>query len=443
MPLTRGRRPRSAAPPAPLPEFDITIVRVGADGDGVAAVDPPVYVPFTLPGERVHARAVTRHGKGYLATADSWNVESPERVDAPCVHFGACGGCVLQHWRSASYLAWKAGLLKSALARAGYPSPDLAPIVASAPGTRRRIDLAARRTSGGIILGLHRHRSADVIDMAACTVLEPRLLDLLAPLRRVLGSLHAIRRSASAILNLLDNGVDLLLRTDAEPSTADRSTLAAFAQEHGLPRISWARGDGLHETLCLLRRPVITLSGQAVTPPPGGFLQASATGEAAIIAAVRAGMPTRLPARARIAELYAGCGTLTFALSDLARVTAWEGDGDAAAAARDAAHAGGLAGRVDVIRRDLARQPLQPSDLGGFPAVLLDPPYGGAGPQMAPIAAARPPVVIYVSCNPAALARDAAVLRGAGYRLASATPIDQFLWSSRLESVCVFRLDRG
>ncbi len=443
MPLARGRHPRAKAPPPALPALDVTIVRIGADGDGIAAGDVALYVPFTLPGEQVQARATARHGNGFLAAAESWSIESPDRVVAPCAHFGACGGCVLQHWRPEAYLAWKADLLRVALVRAGYAAPDLAPIVASAPATRRRVDLAIRRVAGGIVLGLHRHRSADIIDLADCPVLHPRLAALLGPLRETLTRVEAVGRTASAIVNLLDDGPDLLLRTDVAPSAADRATLTGFAQKHGLPRISWARGTGPPEPLCLLRRPVVTLSGCAVTPPPGAFLQATAAGEAAIVAAVLAGVPRRLPARARIAELYAGCGTLTFALAGLARVTAWEGDADAAAAAREAANRAGLAGRVEVIRRDLARQPLQPAELAGFAAVVLDPPYGGAGPQIGTIAAAGPPVVIYVSCNPAALARDAGTLRSAGYHLTAATPIDQFLWSARLESVCVFRRDRG
>jgi 23S rRNA (uracil1939-C5)-methyltransferase len=178
----------------------------------------------------------------------------------------------------------------------------------------------------------------------------------------------------------------------------------------------------------------MSFAGVAMAPPPGAFLQASASGERAIVAAVLAA----LPAKGRIAELYAGCGTLTFALSNRARVAAWEGDAASASALRAAANRAGLAGRIEVVQRDLARQPLQARELSGFAAVVLDPPLAGAAAQTAQIAAARPPVVIYVSCNPATLSRDARLLRQANYHLKAATPIDQFLWSARLESVCVF-----
>jgi 23S rRNA (uracil1939-C5)-methyltransferase len=136
--------------------------------------------------------------------------------------------------------------------------------------------------------------------------------------------------------------------------------------------------------------------------------------------------------------LFAGCGTITFALARRARVAACEGDPASVSALRAAANQAGLAGGITVTQRDLARQPLQAKELAGFAAVVLNPPFAGAGAQVAQIAAANVPVVAYASCNPATLARDTILLARAGYRLTAATPIDQFLWSERLESVSIF-----
>jgi 23S rRNA (uracil1939-C5)-methyltransferase len=233
------------------------------------------------------------------------------------------------------------------------------------------------------------------------------------------------------IANLLDSGPDLLLRTDAPLHASDRATLAGFARAHHLPRLSWAQGKSDPEPVAVLRRPVTSLAGVAVVPPPGAFLQASGAGEAAIVAAVQ----DALPSKGQVAELFAGCGTITFAVAQRTRVSAWEGDAASVAALRTAAN---RAGRITATQRDLARQPLQPPELRGFAAVVLDPPFDGAAAQTAQIAAAKVPVVIYVSCNPATLARDARLLHRARYRLRAATPIDQFLWSERLESVCAF-----
>jgi 23S rRNA (uracil1939-C5)-methyltransferase len=129
---------------------------------------------------------------------------------------------------------------------------------------------------------------------------------------------------------------------------------------------------------------------------------------------------------------------LTFALAGMLRVAAFEGDPATLAALRQAINQGGMAGRVEAFQRDLARQPLSAKELGAFAAVVLDPPHAGAAAQIGQIAAAVVPIVVYVSCNPATLARDARVLHGAGYKLAAVTAIDQFLWSARLESVSVF-----
>ena len=422
-----------------LKAAECRIARIGADGDGIAALPDgaPLYLAGTLPGEVVRAMPVARRGEGWAGAVEAVTAPSPERRDPPCPHFGACGGCALQHWQDAPYRAWKAGLLEAALCRAGYAA-TLAPLVATPPGERRRMDFALRRQGGAVLVGLHAARASGVVDIASCPVLHPGLVSLVAPLRGVLRGLRLLRREGSAVANLLDNGVDLLLRSDAAPDTADRVALAAFATTQNLCRISWAQGEAAPETLCLLRRPVVTLSGVAVQPPPGGFLQASAAGAAAIVAAGLDGLPPDLPARARVVELYAGCGTLSFALAGRARVAAFEGDAASVAALRAAAHGQGLAGRITVTQRDLARRPVSTGELQGAAAVVLDPPYGGAAAQMGPIAAARPERVVYVSCNPAALARDAAVLRAAGYAVAGSVAIDQFLWSARLESVVVF-----
>ena len=141
-----------------------------------------------------------------------------------------------------------------------------------------------------------------------------------------------------------------------------------------------------------------------------------------------------------IAELFAGCGSITFAMARHARVTAWEGDAAASSALRQAANHAGLAARIAVTQRDLARQPLQAKELAAFAAVVLDPPFAGAAAQAAQIAAAKVPVVVYVSCNPATLARDVRMLRHAGYRLVATKLIDQFLWSEELESVSTFAI---
>jgi 23S rRNA (uracil1939-C5)-methyltransferase len=269
-------------------------------------------------------------------------------------------------------------------------------------------------------------------------VLHPDLVALFGPLREVLNRLELLKSTGSVIANRVDNGVDLLLRTDGAPSHQDRTRLAALAEAHGVVRVSHALGAGAAETLAGLQTPTVTLSGVAVKVAPGAFLQATADGEAGIVAAVVAGLPGGITRRSRLAELYAGVGTLTFALAPHARVDAFEGDAAALEALAGACKGAGLIGRVTPALRDLVRQPLMAKELAAYAAVVLDPPAAGAAVQIGEIARAGVGRVIYVSCEPLSLARDAAVLRAAGYRLLAATAVDQFIGASRVESVSVF-----
>jgi 23S rRNA (uracil1939-C5)-methyltransferase len=434
----RGAKTLRRKPPEPA---SVHIDRVGSEGDGIARLPDgtPLYLPFTLPGETVSAHPMQPRGDGWHAFAGMIGDISEARVEPPCPHFGRCGGCVLQHWRDSDYRAWKSGLLSYALRQAGFTPPEPLRFVRGLPGERRRIDFAVRRSAGRIVLGLHEQRSSEVVDLTGCLVLHPGLMALLDPSRALLQGLRAVRREASVAINLLDSGPDMLLRTDAALTVEDRTALTDFARDHDLPRVSQVQGNDTPETIGLLRPPTTSLSGIAVRPPPGAFLQATAEGERAIVGAVLRGMPGKITSKTRVAELYAGCGTLTFALAGMMRVAAYEGDAATVAALKQAINQGGVAGRIEAFQRDLARQPLSAKELGAFAAVVLDPPHAGAAAQIGLIGAAAVPTVVYVSCNPATLARDARVLLGAGYKLADVTAIDQFLWSARLESVSVFR----
>ncbi|WP_431269919.1 class I SAM-dependent RNA methyltransferase [Dankookia sp. P2] len=287
-----------------------------------------------------------------------------------------------------------------------------------------------------MLVGFHGRGSDTVTDLATCLVLDPRLVALIEPLRGLLKRLAALKREGSAVVNLLETGPDLLLRTDGVLDAPARSLLAAFAAEQRIPRVAWAQGNNPPETAAQLGPVSIALGGVAVSPQPGAFLQASPAGEAAIVAAVLAGLPAKLPPRASVADLFAGLGTLSFPLAARARVTAFEGMADSVAAL--AAGAGKAGARVQAVRRDLDRQPLVAKELQSYAAAVLDLPFNGAAAQVLLLAKSVVPRIVYVSCNPAALARDAQVLAQGGYRVLAATPVDQFLWSPHLESVVVF-----
>ncbi len=416
--------------------IDLRVTRMGAAGDGIAVLPDGTtcFIPRALPGETVRAIPGPRGRDGVRASLDAVLAAAPDRVSPPCQHFAeGCGGCAVQHWDGGAQAGWKRGRVAEALSRAGFPDAPVAPTIATPMGMRRRADLALRRGAGGIRIGFHAGGSAEVLDLTECPVLDPRLVALLPPLRALLRRLPALRREGSAVVNLLDTGPDLLLRTDGPITPAERALLAAFATEAGLPRIAWAQGTAPAE-VAVQHGPVgIALSGVTVAPPPGAFLQASPAGEAAIIAAVLAALPARLAGRGRIADLHAGLGTLSIALAGRGRVAAFEGDAAAVAALSAAAGRAGLP--LAATRRDLARQPLTVAELAPFAAVVLDPPFAGAPDQAALLARSAVPVVVYVSCNPAALSRDVRPFAAAGWQVVAATPVDQFVHSAQVEAV--------
>lgn len=414
---------------------EVTVERIGDHGDGIA--DTPqgrLYIPCTVPGDRVRARPLRAKGDGFAAACVALLGEGPERQQPACAHFGRCGGCSLQHLADDAYATWKRARLIRALGRAGIADVAPAPLVRSLAGTRRRARFAARRTRGqGVLAGFNVREAHTIVDVQACPVLEPRIFALLAPLRQALGDLLAPGQATEVTATLLTGGLDVLLDLSAAPGRAARERLARFAGAAEVARLSWRRpGAAVSEPLVQHAPVGAQFAGRFVAVPPAGFLQATAAGEAALVAAVRQGLG---PARA-VADLFCGSGTFTFPLQEAgARVLAV--DTDTAAVAALATAARGVT-KISAEARDLFRRPLLAAELERFEAVVLDPPRAGALAQVRELARARVPVVGYVSCNPASFARDARTLCEGGYSLRAVTPVDQFLWSAHLELAAIF-----
>jgi 23S rRNA (uracil1939-C5)-methyltransferase len=426
--MRRARRQTPAAPDAaPL---DLTIEEIGAHGDGVAHLEgDAVFVPYTLPGDRVIARRVSPTH----ALPQSWRERKVLPHASRCPHFGSCGGCTLQHLDDDAYAAWKRRQLEIALGRRGFADIEIAPLVRAHPQERRRADFGAARTGESLAIGFHAYRSGALVDMLDCAVLDPALVTLLPALREHLRGLLADRQSAGLLVTRTESGLDLLIDRVPPLDRVQREAIAAFATTHDIARAAWRRASETPEILVQRRIPHVRFGDVAVDIPPGAFLQATASGEGAIVAAVRAGVA----GARRIADLFAGCGTLTFPLAAQARVHAVEGARDLATALSAAANRS-RATRITVETRDLNRRPLLADELNAFDAVVFDPPRDGAAVQAAEIARSQVEKVVGVSCNPATFARDTRILADAGFKLVRVTPIDQFLWSPHLEAVGVF-----
>ncbi|MBT5265850.1 MAG: class I SAM-dependent RNA methyltransferase [Rhodospirillaceae bacterium] len=430
--------------PSNTPTIDLTIDHIGGRGDGVGkaeitldhrTAERPVFVPFTLPGERIIAQPATTRGGGVVAGLIELAEPSADRVEPACRHFMACGGCALQHMKQAAYLDWKHKLIVSHLNRVGLTDVPTSPLRASQSGQRRRADMVARNISGRVVLGFYERAGKRIMDIEECPVLHPDLAALLGPLRQLLTNHIAPGETVEVIANRLDNGVDLLFGLAEDPNLPAREAYAAFATTHDLSRLS----TRLSETddaspLAERRRPEIKFSGTPVAPPPGAFLQATAEAEQAMALAVS---EVSKSARAAV-DLFAGCGTLTFAATDHAPVHAVENDSALLAALRRGADEAELGSRVTTERRDLFRRPLDQMELVRFDLALIDPPRAGAREQFEQLAASSVPTVLAASCNPATFARDARILVDGGYRLRWVKPIDQFLWTPHVELVALF-----
>jgi len=424
----------------------VTIRAVHPAGYGIGQTETGARLSFrvTLPGEMVmtraaHAETAERAGKLLLDSDEIIELKnpSPDRVVPPCPYFGECGGCSLQHWSLNAAADFKRERIVQALAKAGFHDAPVAPTIAIAPGLRRRMDLAVKREGAVVKLGLHVQGSSNVVDLSSCLALEPALTALFDPLRACLRGISAFRQNASVIANRVESGIDILLRLDGPVTADDRKRLANFARDAGVMRIAlghgMVRGKPAPAEILVNNGAVFTVfDGTQIALPPGAFLQPSREGETAIRAEVVAALSAqKLPARPVVSELYAGNGTLSFGIGKVARVRAYEGDETASAAINRAASGG----QINAQCRDLTRQPLQKTDFAGSCAIVLDPPFDGAGLQIPPIAQSDVTVVIYVSCNPLAMTRDLTLLANAGFTVARAAPIDQFPWTTEIEAV--------
>jgi 23S rRNA (uracil1939-C5)-methyltransferase len=383
------------------------ILRVAARGDGIA--DDGRHAPLSAPGD-----TLTEGGEV---------VPGPHHQTPPCRHFPSCGGCQLQHLDDDSSAGFVADRIAGALEAQGLAAP-LRPVSLSPPNTRRRATLHAERG----LIGFTAEASHQIIDMRECHILAPELFALVGPLRALFQRL-GLKRRADVHLALADQGPDILVTGFAPQGLEAAEALTGFCERHGVARFSVDDGLG-PETRWEPQPLTITLGGVPVGFPPGGFLQATREGEAALVAAVVEAVG---PAKT-VADLFAGLGTFTFALPG--KVYAAEGARDALFALKAAAHARGRT--IFPEHRDLYRRPLTTAELDRFDAVVIDPPRAGARDQAAALAACTVDTIAYVSCNPSSFARDAKLMVAAGWRIDWIQPVGQFRWSTHVELAACF-----
>lgn len=401
----------------------LTIARLGHRGDGVADMpDGPIYVPYTLPGETVTVERVAGHpDRRHLLQVDK---ASHERAAPICRHFGACGGCALQHWSLAEYQQWKRSLVVEALAQADVVAPVADLIDAHGVGRRRAVFHARRGTHDVLEVGFAAPRAHHIIPIDDCPILAPELAGAVGTAWEIAETLKHTGKPLDIQVTATDTGLDVDVRGSGIVSAERLAALARVAEAHRLARLT------RHGELVAQRAQPLLRIGRADVPlPPGAFLQATAAGEETL-----ARLVTGHARKARrIADLFTGIGTFALRLAEGAQVVACDSEPAAIKALQQAASKTSGLRPVDAQVRDLFRRPFMAAELKGFDAVVFDPPRQGAEAQARELGKSAVPIVVAVSCDANTFARDARIMVSAGYKLATVTPVDQFRYSHHVE----------
>ena len=428
----------------------VLITALDQQGRGIARVDgKAVFVEGALPGERAAIEVYRRKPSYELARATAIERESPSRVAPLCPHFGTCGGCSLQHLDARAQVAAKQRVLEDALWHIGRLRAGelLAPIHGPSWGYRQRARLSVRDVpkKGGVLVGFHERKSSFVTDMRVCPVLPPRISALLTALRELVGSLSLHARLPQIELAAGDGeegGEALVLRILAAPSAADELALAAFAERHGVRLYLQPHGPASVRAFHPAARSLsyaLPDFGVRIEFQPTDFTQVNAAMNRVL---VRRAIALLQPAPGdTVADFFCGLGNFTLPIARLgARVVGVEGTPALVRGAAANAERNGLAGRARFVAADLfAATPDSVAQLGPIDKALLDPPREGAIALVKALPESQLERLVYVSCNPATLARDAAVLvHQRGFALRAAGVANLFPHTAHVESVALF-----
>jgi len=426
--------------------FETGIDDLSHDGRGVARVDgKTVFVADALPGERVRAKLVRKHRHFDEARAEEILVASPDRVQPRCPHFGVCGGCVLQHLAPMAQIAAKQNVLAQNFARIGHVEPArwLEPLTSDVWGYRRRARLSVKHVpkKGKTLVGFRERDPRFVADLAHCDVLDPALGEHLDALGALLNDMEGAASIPQIEFSAGDAARALVFRHLAPLEDGDRVKLAAFGRAHGFTILLQPGGtDSVH---ALDGSPVdlhYVLPGfdLKLAFKPLDFVQVNARiNQKMIEHALDLLQPG---ADDRVLDLFCGLGNFSLPIARRAgRVGGVEGDAGLVARARANAEANGI-GNAEFHVGDLA------GDVRGsawvrteWDLMLLDPPRSGADELLKQLPRKSVHRVVYVSCHPASLARDAGTLvRQHGFRLEAAGVMDMFPHTAHVESIALF-----
>ncbi|CAP42885.1 23S rRNA (uracil(1939)-C(5))-methyltransferase RlmD [Bordetella petrii] len=430
----------------------LNIESLDLEARGIARRDGKVvFVEGALPTERVTAQTVRRKPSYEIARVEDILRPSVLRVAPRCPHFGVCGGCAMQHLEPSAQVAIKQRALEDTFWHVGKLRPQrvLPPLHGPTWGYRYRARLSVRVVpkKGGVLVGFHERKSSYVADMRECHVLPPHVSAMLMPLRAMIAAMSTPDRMPQIEVALGDQATVLVLR-HLEPLTdGDLAVLRQFAAQHGVQW--WLQPKGPDTVHPLEPEHADTLSyampefGLSMPYRPTDFTQVNHAINRAMVS--RALMLLDVQPEDRVADLFCGLGNFTLPLATRGReAVGVEGSKALTDRALAAADRHGLAGRTRFATLNLFEVDVDwLRGLGYFDRMLIDPPREGAQAVAQALALLgpdeRPRRIVYVSCNPATLARDAAIMvHEGGYVLKSAGVINMFPHTGHVESIAVF-----
>jgi len=426
--------------------FELAIHDLDDDGRGVGRLgDRVIFVKGALPGERIMAKRFRQHRRFDEAEVLEVLEAAPERTEPRCAHFNVCSGCTLQHLAPAVQLERKQAGLIEQLKRIGGVSPErvLPPLTGPAFGYRRRARLSVKRVDkkNKTLVGFREGDGRFVADLSQCPVLVPVFGERLASLGQLVDRLSRPTAIVQAEVAAGDDGAAMILRHFDPLSDKDKAKLQAWGAEHGIAIWLQAGGPDSVTPLSPDAGPLrYTLDEGALSLAfgPQDFVQVNAELNRKMIALALELLD--LKPGERIADLFCGLGNFTLPLARRgAEVIGIEGDAGLIERARANASAHGLAIDWRVANLFDAGQLAALGDLG-VSALLLDPPRAGAAEVVSTLPLDGVERIVYVSCHPGTLARDAGTLvRERGYRLVAAGVMDMFPHTSHVESIALFQ----
>jgi len=426
-----------------------TIESIDHEGIGVAHVDGKVtFIEGGITGERVAFARRRSRGHFDLATVTEVLAESSQRVRPRCAYFGTCGGCAMQHVEPAAQVAAKQRVLEDNLQRIGKVAPEsiLPPIHGPSWGYRHRARIGVHYVAkkGGVLVGFHERKSSFVADVRSCEVLPPAVSRLIVPLREMFTTM-ALRERLPQVELAVGEAVTILVLRHLEPvGEEDRAKLRAFADRHGIQWWLQPKGPDTAHPFYPEDAPALDYRlpefGLSIGFRPTEFTQVNmAVNRLLVKRAVDLLDPQ--PGE-RVGDLFCGLGNFTLAIASRgAQVVGMEGAATLTARGEENARANGLQDLASFVTYDLYTDaPGALVRLGKVDRLLIDPPRDGA----MEICKALPESgalnrIVYVSCSPATLSRDAGVLVNVkGYRLLAAGVVNMFPHTGHVESIAVF-----